>query len=152
MKAVLKQHVGPNITERIINLKEGSTSTVVGTLYKQMPLLPSVLEEYAKEVRMFFTCHCSLMKAFWLSLYHALTQIYEHTHTHTRPRNNETLRKQGQSSDGCVFRFVYGVDVRVRMCCWCWCVECVYSFLCFIVLLAWTEIRLESYSTSSKQS
>lgn len=49
MKAVLKQHVGPNITERIINLKEGSTSTVVGTLYKQMPLLPSVLEEYAKE-------------------------------------------------------------------------------------------------------
>lgn len=37
----------------ILALEEGKSCMVVGTLYKQMQLKPSVLDEYSKEVREF---------------------------------------------------------------------------------------------------
>jgi DNA polymerase delta subunit 2 len=39
------------IVERILDMPVGKKCVVVGTIYKHMPLLPTVLEMYAKEVR-----------------------------------------------------------------------------------------------------
>ncbi len=38
---------------KVLGLEEGQLCVVVGTLYKQMQLKPSILEEYSKEVGFF---------------------------------------------------------------------------------------------------
>jgi hypothetical protein len=40
----------PSYTERVINVAEGERTVVIGTLFKDMPLRPSVLDEYRDEM------------------------------------------------------------------------------------------------------
>ena len=45
------EYVRLSLVCNILALEEGKACVVVGTLYKQMQLKPSVLDEYSKEVR-----------------------------------------------------------------------------------------------------